>query len=593
MESALSGIRERLPILKHLTGYDAKDARGDVTAGLTVGVMLIPQGMAYAVLGGMPPIYGLYASVVPLLVYPLLGSSRHLAVGLNAVPMLIVAAGVGGIAAEGSEAYITLAILSAGMVGLMLLVMGALRLGFLAILLSRPVIAGFATAAALIIMASQIGSFLGVELARSEYIYAIVLEAVGHLDAVHLPSLGIASGSVAAIVGLRKWKPFFPAELAVIAVATITVWIFDLGSHGVATVGRIPTGFPLPEVPGFDLQSFRRLLPTAITLTLIQFMSAVSLARIFAEKHRYSVDANQELLALGAANFVGSFFHCLPSTGSFSRTAVNDHAGAQTPVANFVAAGVVGLVLLFFTPLLADLPLAALAAIIMVAAFGLFDISELRYLFRTKRMDGWVALMTFGTTLIIGVEEGLLLGIGAATVAVLYRQSRPYVAELGHLTSTRTFKNLDRFAKAYPIEGIMILRIEAGFSFFNAQFLKDYILGKAAESGVRAVVLDAGSINYLDTTAVQAIESVAETLEEKGIEIYFAGLTGPVRDIMARAGLGEVLGPDRFHITPHRAVRHVLSTWDEAEGTRRLETYEDSAQRDEEEVDPTAGSKLT
>ncbi|MFW6199030.1 MAG: SulP family inorganic anion transporter [Gemmatimonadota bacterium] len=593
MESALSRIRDQVPILKSLGEYDAEDARGDVTAGLTVGVMLIPQGMAYAVLAGMPPIYGLYASVVPLLIYPLLGSSRHLAVGLNAVPMLIVAAGIGGIAAEGTEEYISLAILSTAMVGLILLAMGALRLGFLAILLSRPVIAGFATAAALIIMASQIGAFLGVELGRSEYIHVLVLAAIQELHAVHLPSLAVAAGSVATIVGLRKWKPYFPAELSVIVLATVASWLLDLESHGVTTVGGIPTGFPVPEVPALDLPSFRELLPTAITLAMIQFMSAVSLARIFAERHRYSIDANQELLALGASNFIGSFFHCLPSTGSFSRTAVNDHAGARTSMSNFVAAGVVALVLLFFTPLLRDLPLAALAAIIMVAALGLFDISEVRYLFRTKRMDGWVALMTFLTTLVIGVEEGLLLGIAAATVAVLFRQSRPYVAELGHLTSTRSFKNLDRFAKAYPIEGLMILRIEAGFSFFNAQFLKNYILGKATESGVRAVVLDAGSINYLDTTAVQAIESVAETLEEKGIEIYFAGLTGPVRDIMARAGLGEVLGPDRFHITPHRAVRHILSKWDMDEGTRRLELYEHSAEMDEKEVDPTEGSHLT
>ena len=569
--ATLSRFRASLPILGWLPRYGREDARGDLVAGLTVGVVLIPKGMAFAVLAGMPPIYGLYASLVPLLIYPLLGSSRHMAVGLNAVPMLLVAAGVGSIAVEGTASYIRLAILVTAIAGLIELGMAALRLGFLANLLSRPVIAGFTAATALIIMSSQLGPFIGVELDRSQYLQVVIFRAAAHLADIDWVTLAIAASSFLIILGLHRWKPLFPAELVVLAGTTLVVWALHLDRLGVATVGDIPRGLPSPAVPSFSVEEMRALLPTAIAVAMINFMSVVSLGRIFAARHRYSIDANQELLALGGMNVLGSFFRCLPGAGSFSRTAINEQAGARTPMANAVTAMVVGLALLFLTPLFRNMPLAALAAIIMVAGLSLIDPAEVRYLFRTKRVDGWVALVTFVATLVIGVADGLLLGIAASTVAVLYRQSRPHVAELGHLSATRSFKNVERFAKAYPIEGLVVLRIEAGFSFFNAQFMKDYILEKADRGGVRAIVLDAGSVNDLDTTAVEALEEVTELLEERGVEIHFAGLTGPVRDVMRRGGLGAILGPDRFHLTPDTAVRDILGRWDREEGTRRLE----------------------
>jgi len=595
MEGALRRLRDSLPIFEWIGEYDRTQARGDLLAGLTVGVMLIPQGMAYAVLAGVPPIYGLYASVVPLLVYPLFGSSRHISFGVNAVSMIIVASGVGAVAAEGSERYVVLAVLVTGMAGILLVGMGALRLGFLANLLSRPVIAGFATAAALIITFSQAGNFLGIDLHRSEYVHEIAIEVVGRSDAIHLPSVLIAVGGIGLIGALRWWKPIFPAELAVLVLATLSVDAFGLAARGVAIVGEIPSGLPRLALPSGEFGDVRALVPSAITLALVQFMSVVSLGRIFANRHGYEIDANRELNAVGSANVLGSLFQCIPATASFSRSAVNEQAGARTPLANAVAAGVVVVVLLFLTPFFHALPLPALAAIIIVAAMGLLDLAELRFLFRTKRVEGWVAISTFGSTLVLGVEEGLLLGIGAAVVAVLYRQSRPHVAELGHLSATREFKNVERFAKAYPIEGLMILRIEAGFSFFNAQFLKEFILEKASDGNVRAVVLDGGSINDLDTTALEALERVVETLEEQGIEIYFSGLTGPVRDVMGRSGLGEILGPDRFHMTPHRAVRHLLGKWDDEERGkgRRLELYDRSTELPEEEVEPTKEADLT
>ncbi len=595
MEKALRLARQALPILDWAPDYDGEDARGDLTAAFTVAVMLVPQGMAYAVLAGVPPIYGLYTSVVPLLVYPLIGSSRHLAVGLNAVPMIVIAAGLTPLAEPGSGRYVELAILLTLMVGLLQVAMGSLRLGFLANLLSRPVIAGFATAAAVIIVASQIGNFIGVDLGRSIHVHQTVLEAAARAEEVHWPSVAIGGGSVAVIAGLRWWKSLFPAELAVIVLATVATWGLGLESRGVHTVGLVPGGLPLPDLPSLAFGDIRALVPTAVTLALIQFLSVVSLGRIFANRHRYSIDANRELTGVGAANVTGSLFFCLPASGSFSRTAVNEQAGARTPMANMLAALLVALVLLFFTPLFANLPMPALAAVIVVAAVGLLDAHEISFLFRTKRVEGWVAMITLSATLLIGIIEGLLLGIGAAVVAVLYRQSRPHVAELGHLSATRSFKNLERFGNAYTIEGLIVLRIEAGFSFFNAEFLKDFILEKAktGHGNVRAVVIDGSSINDLDTTALDALEDVVEELGEKGIDFYFAGLTGPIRDVMARSELGRRLGPDRFHRNPHQAVAHILDRWDEKEGTERLDQYERSTELPEEEIDPTAESELT
>lgn len=588
METAFGWVKQALPVVDWLPGYDRTDARGDLTAGLTVGVMLIPQAMAYAVLAGVPPIYGLYAALVPLLIYPFLGSSRHLITGPVAIDMIVVAAALGGLAEPGSGRYIELAILLTLMVGMLQLGMGSLRLGFLANLLSRPVIGGFATAAALIIATSQVGNFLGVDLGRSEHFYETLVRAAEHMGAFHTPSVFIGGLSVVLIIVLRWWSQIFPAELAVIVGAGLATWGLGLDTQGVQTVGDVPTGLPSLSLPTIRPADVRSLVPTAISLALIQFMSVVSLGRIFASRHRYSIDANSELTGVGLANALASFFRCIPSSGSFSRTAVSEQAGGRTPLTNIVAAVLVAVALLFLPPLLQFLPLPALAAIIVVAAVGLVDVAEIRHLFRTKPVEGWVALLTLGSTLLLGIEEGLLLGIGAATVAVLYRQSRPHVAELGHLSATRSFKNLERFGKAYPIEGLMMLRIDAGFSFFNAQYLKDYILKKADQKDVRAVIIDGTSINDLDTTAVDSLQGVAETLEKRGIEMHFAGLTGQVRDVMSRSGLGQFLDPTRFHITPHRAVWHVLKAWDEEEGTKHLDNYERSTQLPEEEIEPTA-----
>jgi len=584
-----------VPLLRWGGDYRLEHARGDLTAGLTVGVMLIPQGMAYAVLAGLPPIYGLFASLAPLVAYPLFGTSRHLAVGVTAISMLIMGAGLGAVAEAGTAGYVTLAVLLAAMVGVVEIAMGAARLGFLANLISRPVITGFATAAALIIAASQLGNLLGVEVGRTQQVQVMVAEAAARLGNAHLPTLAVGGGSILTIVGLQRWKPIFPAELAVVAGGTVLAWALGLGGEGVELVGDIPAGLPAFGLPELSTEDIGSLASTAVTLALVQFMSVVSLGRVFATRHRYAIDPNQELVAIGASNVLGSLFQGLPVSGSWSRTTVNEQAGARTALSNVFAAALIGVALLFLTPLFHYVPMPTLGAIIIVAALGLIDPAEIRYLYLAKRTDGYVALFTFAVTLLVGIQEGILAGIGVATLTVLYRISRPHVAELGHLRATRSFKNLERFSKAEPVEGLLILRVEAGFSFFNAKFLRDFILEKSQEEdrNVRAVVVDGMSINYLDTTAVESLEEIANTLDEWDVELHFAGLTGPIRDVVEDSGLGSWLGEDHFHIDPYHAVLHVLEKWDEEEGTDRAEHYREEVEKEEEEVQPTAESPFT
>lgn len=573
-----------------LPRYTWGKLRGDLLAGLTVGVMLIPMGMAYAVLAGVPPIYGLYAGLVPPLVYAFFGTSRHLAVGPVAIDMLIVAAGVGVLAEGDGARYVALAIVLAALVGIMQIAMAAARLGFAVNFLSRPVIVGFTTAAPLIIGFSQLGNLLGIELPQTQYVHVLLWEAVQRIGGVNPISLAIGGGGIVLLLGLKAWKPLFPGALAVVVLGTLAAWRLGLEAEGVEVVGAVPSGLPAPALPDAGWADVRALLPTVVTLALVQFMGVVSLGKVFAARFRYAINANRELFAIGAANVAGSLFQGIPASGSFSRSAVGVQAGARTPMAGIVAALLVGLTLLFLTELFRPLPIPALAAIIMVSAFGLIDVAEVRYLFRTKQRDGYVALFTFAATLLIGIQEGILLGIAASVVALLFRLSRPRMAVLGHLPGTHSFRSLERAKDAVPIEGLLLLRIDAGFSFANAGFIRDFILAESrpTDRRVRAVVIDGSTINDLDTTAAEALLTTAEMLEARHIDLYFTGIKGYVRDVMRRAGLVDKLGEDHFLMSPHRAVQRLLAEWDAADGTDRLRHYLDVSEGEAVPAESTA-----
>ncbi|MCA9654891.1 MAG: solute carrier family 26 protein [Myxococcales bacterium] len=539
-----------------MLGLRREDLRGDLVAGLTTAVMLIPQGMAYAMLAGLPPIVGLYASTVPLAIYAFLGSSRQLAVGPVAMVSLLVATGVGTMAEPGTDAYVSLALLLALMVGALQLAMGMLRAGFLVNFLSHPVVSGFTSAAALVIGTSQLGHLLGIKLERGP-IYEIVGQALSRLGELSPVTFTIGLGSVIALLALRRFAPRLPAALIVVVTGTLAVWGLGLHEHGVAIVGDVPAGLPSPTLPAFDLDSLAGLWPTALAIALVGFMESISVGKSIASREGYELDANQELRALGLANVGGAMFGAYPVTGGFSRTAVNAQAGARTGMAGLITAVVVALTLLLLTPAFHFLPKAVLAAIIMVAVFGLIDLKEVRHLWHVERSELVLLLLTFVATLALGVEEGIAVGVGASLMWHVIRTTRPHTAVLGRLPDTDVFRNVQRFPQAEPVPGVLALRIDAQFFFGNVTFLKETLRGLVDEADppLHTVVIEATSINRLDSSAAAALHELYGWLDARGITLRFAGVKGPVRDMMQRTGLWSELGPSAFHFTVDEAVR--------------------------------------
>lgn len=538
-----------------LERYDRAHLRDDLSAGLTVGVMLIPQGMAYALIAGMPPIYGLYASLVPLVVYALLGTSRQLAVGPVAMVSLLVAAGVGPLADGDPARYVQLALLLALMVGVLQLGMGLLRFGFLTNFLSHPVLAGFTSAAAIVIGASQLRHLVGVNLPSSERVQEILISLAGEIGAVHPLTLAVGAAAIVLLVALRAWRPTFPAALAVVALFTAAAWFFGMEGRGLRVLGEVPGGLPLPTFPAMDLAAVVALLPVALTISLVGFMESIAVAKAYATKHGYEVDANRELVALGAANLVGGIFRAFPTTGGFARTAVNDQAGARTTLASIFAAVVIALTLLFLTGLFETLPNAVLAAIVIVAIASLFNWREAVHLWRVDRRDFAMMAITFATTLLLGIEQGILVGVLASLAALVYETSRPHSAILGRLPGTGTFRNLTRFPDAERIQGVVVYRMDATLCFANVEFLRDEVRRLAeAEPRPRAFVFDFHAVNGVDSTGLHHLEGIMEHLKGLGVEPYFAGVKGPVMDRFRRAGLREKVGADRFFFEDSEAV---------------------------------------
>ena len=557
----MSGRLQRLfPFFSWMRSYPRANLRDDVTAGLTTAVMLIPQAMAYAMLAGLPPIVGLYASTLPLVLYALMGSSRELAVGPVAMVSLLVATALAPLAEAGSEQYVGLAIVLALLVGAIQLAMGLLRAGFLVNFLGHPVVSGFTSAAALIIGFSQLKHLLGVDIPRSHHVHEIVAAALQRLGEVQPATLALGLGSVVALVLLERWAPRWPRALIVVSVATVAVWAFGLERYGVATVGEVPAGLPGLAVPSLDLGMLGALLPTAVIISLVGFMESISVAKAFARKQRYEIDANQELVGLGLANLAASVFRGYPVTGGFSRTAVNAQAGARSGVAGLVTAAVVVLALLFLTDLFFHLPAAALAAVIITAVFGLIDVAEVRHLWKVDRADLALLGLTFFGTLGLGIEAGIGIGVGASMLWFVVRTTRPHTAVLGRLPETTAYRNVDRYPEARRVPGVLALRVDASFYYGNVEFLKETLRRHLAEDpSTRSVVIDASSINRLDSSADAALREIVDDLRERSIDLYLAGVKGPVRDTIRRSGLAEKLGAAAGCLSVHDAVTRARS----------------------------------
>jgi SulP family sulfate permease len=548
------------PPRRFRTGVARDALLADLGAGLAVGAMLVPQGMAYALLAGLPPEVGLYASTVPLVLYAVFGTSRQLAVGPVAIVSLLSASALGGVAGEGSAGYVAAAGLLALLVGAAHLVLGVARLGFLTRLLSHPVLVGFTSAAALIIGASQVKHLLGVSLENDEHFHETVWELLQAARDAHGLTVAVGAAAIALMVGLKRWLPMVPGALAAVVATTVASVLWDLESRGVEVVGDIPQGLPPFTLPD-DLGIAGDLVPAALVITLVGYMESIAVAKVYARRNRYEVDANRELIGLGAANIGAGLFGGYPVTGGFSRTAVNAEAGARTKLAAFVTAGVVALVILVLTPLFEQLPSATLGAIVVVAVAKLLDLAEIAHIRTLKTADFVTLVVAFVATLAFGVELGIGIAVVASVVVVAVRMMTPHTAELGRLPGTTLYRNVARFPEAERVPGVAIIRFDVSLSYLNVEFMKRRVQRLVREGGpdLRAVVLDASGVNDIDTSALDAFTELVVDLAEDGIAVHVATAKGPVRDVLMRSGTYQQLG-DRVHAEVHAAVGALTAT---------------------------------
>lgn len=552
----LAKLRSALPLLDQLAEYNAKALKGDLSAGLTVGVMLIPQGMAYALIAGLPPIYGLYASLIPLVGYAIFGTSRQLAVGPVALISLLVAASVAPLAEGDPERYIMLTLVLTLMVGVLQLLMGLLRFGFLVNFLSHPVLSGFTSAAALIIGFSQLNHLLGIEIERSNYIHEIAWAAIQQADVIHWPTVALGVIGIALLVMLKRWSNAIPGALVAVVLATGAVWVLGGSQTGISMVQDVPSGLPDLVVPTFTMADLQALLPGALTIAFIGFMESIAVAKVYARRNRYSLDANKELVGLGMANVAGAFFQAYPTTGGFSRTAVNADAGSKTNLAAVISAAVIGLTLLFLTPLFYYMPHAVLAAIVMVAVSGLIDWKEAMYLWRVDRRDLALMGLTFVATLALGIEEGIIAGVIVSLIAVIHQSATPHTAIMGRLPDSTTYRNLKRSPDAITRSDVVVVRMDAALYFANVSAFKDLVSEVDIEGeALQAIVIDMYPVNRMDSTAAHALHEVIEMCAENDVALYLAGVKGPVHDVLSRAGVIHELGPGHLFYEVHSAVQ--------------------------------------
>jgi len=550
-------IKKFIPILDWLPNYKREFFKNDLGAGLAVGIMLIPQGIAYAMIAGLPPIYGLYTAMIPQIVYAIFGTSRQLAVGPVAMDSLIVASGVATLAEIGTEHFIEFAILLAFMMGVLQVLFGFFKLGFLVNFLSRPVISGFTSAAALIIALSQLKHLLGFNIQQHK-IHSILFEAFKHIKDTNLITLAIGLISIVVLVYFKQFSKKIPAALVVVVLGILAVKIFNLEQIGVKIVGDIPEGLPNFIIPEFEMKTLIDLFPIALTLSFIAFLEAISVAKAVELKHNdYKVIPNQELIALGMGNIVGSFFQTYPATGGFSRTAVNDQTGAKTPLAAIISGTVVGLTLLFFTPVFYYLPEAVLGAIIIVAVFGLLDFTVPKQLLKYSKRELVILNITLLITATVGIKEGIFIGVILSLGMLIYTSAKPHIAILGRIPDTHFYRNIKRFeGLLITSEDILIVRFDAQLFFANVQYFKDKLEDSVKEKGgkLKLLIIDGESINSIDSSGVYMLSDVIAKYKSMNIDIAFTGMKGPVRDVLEKSGIMKKISYQNCFLSIQEAV---------------------------------------
>lgn len=568
----MPALKRLLPILDWGRRYNRATLGSDLLAAVIVTLMLIPQSLAYAMLAGLPPEVGLYASIAPLLLYALFGSSRVLAVGPVAVVSLMTATAIGQYADSGSPQYWEAAIALAFLSGLMLLAMGLLRLGFLANFLSHPVISGFISASGILIAFSQLKVILGID-ASGQSLPQLIPAMLAALPQTHALTLAMGIAATVFLFWVRKGlKPLLMARgmpakradalakagpvLAIIA-TTLLTWLAGWDGQGVRIVGEVPAGLPPLLMPSFDGALWQQLWMPALLISVVGFVESVSVGQTLAAKRRQRIEPDQELVALGASNMGAAFSGGFPVTGGFARSVVNFDAGARTPAAGVFTAIGIALASLLLTPALYYLPHATLAATIIVAVLSLVDFSILKHTWRYSKADFAAVAATLLATLLVGVEAGLIAGVGLSLLLYLWRTSRPHIAEVGLMPGTEHFRNVLR----HPVltsPSLVSLRVDESLYFANARALEDRInQAVAANPELRHLVLQCSAINSIDASALESLEAINQRLLSAGIGFHFSEIKGPVMDRLQRSDFLDHLNGQVF-LSQYQAVQTLV-----------------------------------
>jgi sulfate permease, SulP family len=560
------------PILDWGLHYRQEYLAGDLTAGIIVASLLIPQGMAYALLAGLPPQVGLYASILPQIIYAFLGTSRLISVAPVAVDSLMVAAAVSALAAENTSEYLGLALLLALMVGLIEILMGIFRLGFLVNFLSQAVISGFISAAAIVIGFSQIKHLFGLKIPQTESFIRLLIYLVQGIGATNWVTLALGVFSILVLVyfnqGLGKQlqqrgfsestiTPLTKSAPLILVIGTsLIVWFLHLDRiAGVKVVGDIPKGLPSLTIPSIDTYTIQSLLPAAFAISFVGFMEAFAVGKFLASKRRQRIDANQELIALGAANVGAALTGGYPVTGGLSRSVVNFSANANTPLASIITALLIALTVMFLTPLFYFLPQACLAAIILTAVANLLDFATLKRLWIYNRADAIAWITSFVAVLVTSVEKGIMFGAAVSILLHLWRTSKPHIAVVGRVGDTEHFRNVLRHhVKTCP--HVLAVRIDASLYFVNTKYLEDYLIKAVSDRpAVKHLLLVCSAVNSIDGSALETLKSLIADLKTRGIEFYMCEVKGPVMDGLLKVGFVEELGQDHIFLTTDQAMR--------------------------------------
>lgn len=557
----MSLIRQYFPIMDWGSRYNRGAFSNDLIAAVIVTIMLVPQSLAYALLAGLPPEAGIYASIAPIILYAIFGTSRALAVGPVAVVSLLTASAIGQVAEQGTAGYAVAALTLAFLSGGFLLLLGIFRLGFLANFLSHPVIAGFITASGILIATSQLKHILGVE-AHGHTLPEMLRSIFEHLSQINWITVVIGVSATAFLFWVRKnLKPLLrriglsplmadiltkAGPVAAVVATTVSVWMFDLAGQGVKIVGEIPQSLPPFTLPGLSPDLMGSLLVPAILISIIGFVESISVAQTLAAKKRQQIDPNQELIGLGAANLGAAFTGGFPVTGGFSRSVVNFDAGSETPAAGIYTAIGLAIAALFLTPLVYFLPKATLAATIIVAVLSLVDLSILRKTWDYNRDDFVAVLATILLTLTLGVEVGVASGVAISILLHLYKTSRPHVAEVGLVPGSQHFRNINRH-KVETDPTLLTLRIDESLYFINARFLQDLIQARVNEgTEIKNIVLMFSAVNEVDYSALESLEAINMRLKDLGIGLHLSEVKGPVMDHLKTSHLIDDLNGDVF-----------------------------------------------